>query len=298
MGIKLGVAITGASGLVGRGLVGALRERGHMVFPLSRGGGDNSWDVATGEIRTSGKVDVMVNLAGRNIATRWTAKAKKEIWESRVTATRKMCEFLAKMPADRQPGLLVSASATGIYGDRADEVLTEDSAIAPQGKMFLSDICRGWEAATKPAEEGGIRVIHVRLGVVLSREGGVMKKMRTPVKLGLAGPVGKGTQWMPWISRTDLERLLVRLVEGTQERGIINAVAGSVRQHTFMRTLGNILHRPTVFPMPGFLVKLVFGQMGREVLLGSQRVEAKRLPAGFVMQHPTLEGAIRAELGR
>jgi uncharacterized protein (TIGR01777 family) len=197
-----------------------------------------------------------------------------------------------------QPQVLINASATGIYGDRGDEILTEDSSIAPPGNMFLSDICREWEAATKPAEDAGMRVIHVRLGVVLSRDGGVLKKMRTPVKLGLAGPLGKGTQWMPWISQTDVEQLLVRLIEGTQERGPVNAVAGSVRQHTFARTLGNILHRPTVFPMPGFLVKLLFGQMGREVLLGSQRVEARRLPPGFALQHPTLEAAMHAELGR
>jgi NAD dependent epimerase/dehydratase family enzyme len=144
--------------------------------------------------------------------------------------------------------------------------------------------------------------VHVRLGVVLSREGGALAKMLTPTKLFLGGPMGRGTQWMPWISPSDLQRLLVRLVEGREEsgaseRGVINAVAGSVRQHEFMRTLGNILHRPTVFPMPGFLVKLVFGQMGREVLLGSQRVESRRLPARFVMEHVRLEGALRSELG-
>jgi uncharacterized protein (TIGR01777 family) len=296
-GRKLGVAITGASGLVGSRLAAGLKEAGHAVYSLKRagGGGVNAWDVATGEIRTAGPVDVVVNLAGRNIATRWTRGARKEIWESRVTATEKLAGFLARMP--ERPRLLISASATGIYGDRGDEVLSEDSPVAPQGASYLSDICRAWEAATKPAEEAGMRVIHLRLGVVLSKEGGALAKMLTPTKLGLGGPVGRGTQWMPWISPADLQALLMRLVEGREERGPMNAVAGSVRQHEFMRTLGKVVGRPTVFPMPGFVVKLLFGQMGREVLLGSQRVEAKRLPEGFGLEHPTLEGALRAQLG-
>jgi len=282
-----------------------LAGAGHTVFAVRRaaaGGGkarDAQWDVQTGRIEFPGPVDVLVHLAGRSISSRWSAKVKKEVFESRGPATQRLCEFLAQAPADTRPRALICASAIGIYGDRGDEVLTENSAPAAEGASFMSDVCRAWEAATRPAEEAGIQVVHVRVGVVLARDGGALAKMLLPTKLGLAGPVGRGTQYMPWISLTDISRLLMRLATAREPLvGVINGVGPApVRQHEFIRTLGKVVHRPTVFPMPGFVVKLLFGQMGAELLLGSLRVMSTRLPAGFTFEHETLEAAIRGELG-
>jgi uncharacterized protein (TIGR01777 family) len=293
-------AITGATGLIGRHLATLLRKQGHTVHALARSSADaaDSWNPGTGRFQTASPIDTLIHLAGKNVATRWTTRAKKEIWDSRVAATEKLARFLATLPADKRPRLLLSASAIGIYGNRADEVLTEDSAPAEPGRLFLADLCRAWEAAARPAEEAGIRVIYPRIGVVLARESGALAKLRTPTRLGLAGPVGKGTQWIPWISLTDLTRLLAQLAADHGDlRGPINAVGPApVRQHEFIRTLGRVLHRPTIFPLPAFAVQLVFGQMGTEALLTSLRVISSRIPQDFQFEHSTLEAAIRAEL--
>lgn len=294
----LRVAITGATGLVGKALTARLRERGHTVAGLRRGGGEAGWDVGSGRIQIAGGIDALVHLAGRNVAARWSAHVRREVWESRVTATEKLCTFLAGMPAGERPRTLVSASAIGIYGDRGDEVLTEESVPAAEGRSFLADVCRGWEAATAAAEQAGIRVVHGRIGVVLAEEGGALAKLTTPTKLGLGGPVGKGTQFLSWISLADVVGMLAAMVEEEGLRGPVNLVAGATRQHEFMRTLGHILHRPTVFPMPRLLVKAAFGRMGEEVLLASQRVECRRPPAAFVLQHSQLEAAMRWALGK
>jgi uncharacterized protein (TIGR01777 family) len=295
----LRIAVTGASGLVGKALLPRLRARGDTVTALRRGDGESAWNVGTGEIHTSGGLDALVHLAGRNVAARWSAKVRKEIWDSRVTATEKLAAFLAQMPADTRPRTLLSASAIGIYGDRGDELLTEESPVESHpGKSFLADVCRGWEAATRPAEAAGIRVVHARIGVVLAREGGALATLVTPTKLGLGGPVGKGTQFLSWISLPDLVRMLEAALDDDTARGPINLVAGATRQHEFMRILGRVLHRPTVFPMPRPLVKLAFGRMGEEVLLGSQRVECRRPPEEFSFKHRHLEAAMRDVLGR
>jgi len=261
-------------------------------------GNDATWDGETGRIVTPEPADVVVHLAGRNVGTRWTARVKREIWDSRVPATERLCGYLARLPAERRPRVLIAASAIGVYGDRGDEVLTEASAVAEQGRSFLADLCRAWEAATQPAADAGIRVVTLRIGVVLAREGGALAKLAGPVKWGLGGPVGSGTQYLSWISRTDLCRLMVRAAEDEAVRGIVNGVGPApVRQHEFIRTLGKVLRRPTVFPLPSLMVRAVFGQMGVEALLSSQRVRATRLPAGFAFEHGTLEGAMRGELG-
>jgi uncharacterized protein (TIGR01777 family) len=193
---------------------------------------------------------------------------------------------------------VIAASAIGIYGDRGDELLTESSPPAEKGSSFLADTCLAWEAATRPAEDAGIQVAHVRIGIVLAREGGALAKLATPTKLGLGGPVGKGSQFMPWISLTDLARLLAFLATQSDFTGPINGVGPApVRQRDFMRTLGKVLHRPTVFPLPAFMVKMVFGQMGEEMLLSSLRVISQKMPADFAFEHATLEQAMRAELG-
>jgi uncharacterized protein (TIGR01777 family) len=244
-------------------------------------------------------VEVVVHLAGRSVAGRWSAKVKREIRESRVPATEKLCGFLARMPAELRPRVLIAASAVGIYGDRGDEVLTEASAVAEKGDSFLADVCMAWEAVTGAAKEAGIRVVTMRLGVVLSQEGGALAKMAGPVKWGLGGPVGAGTQFMPWISRTDLCRLIMWAAADDGVIGVVNGVGPApVRQHEWVRTLGKVLRRPTVFPLPTFMVKAAFGQMGVEVLLSSLRVIATKRPAGFAFEQGTLEGAIRAELGK
>ena len=187
----------------------------------------------------------------------------------------------------------------GIYGSRGDELLTEDSRLAPPKVSFLADVCRGWESATKPAEDAGIRTMHLRFGVVLSKTGGALGKMLLPTKLGLGGPIGPGTQFLPWISLTDLSRLVQFLMQADGAiPGAINVVSPNpVRQHEFIRTLATMLRRPAVFPMPSAVVKIVFGQMGQELLLGSQRVVSARIPAAFRFQHSTLEAALRAEIG-
>jgi len=294
------LAISGATGLIGRHLATHLRGQGHTVHELRRAAGSepDTWNPATGAFQTTTPIDTLIHLAGKNIAARWTKSVRQEIWDSRVTATQKLSQFLATRPAEQRPTLFISASAIGIYGNRADEVLTEDSPIAPPNQIFIADVCREWEQATAPAEDSGIRVIHPRIGVVLSKEGGALAKLVTPTKLFLGGPVGKGTQFIPPISLTDLVRLLAHLATAADDvRGPINAVGPTpVRQHEFMRTLGKVLHRPTVFPMPSPIVKLVFGKMGEELLLGSLRVIPGRIPATFSFLHPTLEQALRAEL--
>ena len=300
--------MTGASGLIGRRVSALLKERGHGVLPVQRvsmgtaSAAAAAWNVQTGELLQSAgarPIDVLLHLAGRSVAQRWSAKVKREVWDSRIPATEKLCAFLATMPPEKRPRTLVTASAIGIYGNRGDELLTEDSALAEKGAGFLGDICLAWEAATRAAEGAGIRVVHVRIGVVLAKDGGALAKLAKPAKLGLGGPVGKGTQFMPWISLTDLSRLLVAVAESPDARGPVNGVGPApARQHEFMRTLGKVLHRPAFFPLPSFVVKIVFGQMGEEMLLSSLRVIPTKLPTGFAFEHPTLEAALRAELRR
>ncbi|MGN6368694.1 MAG: TIGR01777 family oxidoreductase [Phycisphaerae bacterium] len=298
---QLRVAVTGASGLIGKRVVEDLRKGGHVVYPLRREGaasGEATWNTETGAFSTPEPADVVLHLAGKSVATRWTPRARAEIQESRVQATEKLSRFLAGMGAAERPRLFLSASAVGIYGSRGEEVLTEASPPAPAKASFLADVCRGWEAATKPAEEAGIRVIHLRFGVVLAKEGGALAKMLLPTMLGLAGPIGPATQFMPWISLADVSRLVRFLMEtDSGVAGPVNVVSPNpVRQHEFMRTLAAVLHRPAVFPMPSAVVKLLFGQMGEETLLASQRVLPTRIPEGFRFEHPTLEAALRAEL--
>jgi hypothetical protein len=303
----LRIAITGASGVIGRRVAARAIAAGHRVHALRRGApnseksaGGGCWDPTSGKIITPESIDALIHLAGRNIAARWSARVKKEIWDSRVPATEKLCRYLAARPPEERPKLLIVASAVGIYGSRGDELLTEDSPLAAPGASFLSDLTRAWEAATRPAEDAGIRVVHVRIGVVLARDGGALAKLALPTKLGLAGPVGPANQFIPWISATDLARLLLYLATSDDSPGIINAVApppGSpVRQHEFIRTLGKVLHRPTIFPLPAFMVKLAFGQMGTETLLASLRVVSTKLPSTFAFERTTLQTALRAEL--
>ncbi len=296
----LTIAITGASGAIGSELAPFLTTAGHSVLKLVRGGAkasdERSWSADSGaiEFAPAENVEAVVHLAGKNIATRWTDTAKREIRESRVDVTRKLCEHLASLP--RKPRVLICASAVGYYGDRGEESLDEN---APPGEGWLEQTCVEWENATRPAREAGIRVVNLRTAVVLSARHGALGKMLLPAKLGVAGRVGSGTQWMPWISMDDHLGVIYESLFRNDWSGPINSVTGSVRQADFIRTLGKVLHRPAFLPLPRAAVSLLFGEMGRELLLGSTRVEPAKLKAsGFEWMLPDLEGALRFELGR
>ncbi|HEY0172914.1 MAG TPA: TIGR01777 family oxidoreductase [Pyrinomonadaceae bacterium] len=299
------VIVTGSTGLVGRALVRSLLADGHEVTRLVRGGSQGfrapgtaavHWAPERGEIDAAELEghDAAVHLAGESIAEgRWDDEKKRRIVESRVKGTRLIAEALAGLSA--KPPVLVSASAVGFYGDRGDEVVNEGSA---SGTDFLSEVCREWEKATLQASQAGIRVVHVRIGVVLDAEGGALPKMLTPFKLGVGGRVGSGRQYMSWITLEDLVGVIRRAVEDETLRGPVNAVApGPVTNAEFTKALGSVLGRPTIFTVPAFAARLAFGEMADALLLAGARVEPARLKeAGFEFKHPEIEGALHSVL--
>lgn len=294
-------AISGASGLVGSALVRAIEERGGKALRLVRRkpAGENEiyWDPAAGEI--DGKalegVHGVVNLAGENLASRWTEARMRAIRESRVRGTGLLAETLAAL--DRKPRVFLSASAVGYYGDRGDEVLTEESA---KGSGFLAEVSAAWESAADPARKGGIRVVHPRIGVVLTPKGGALAKMLLPFRLGLGGPVGSGRQFMSCIGLGDLVRILLHLFDSEEAEGAWNAaLPETVTNAEFTHALAAALGRPAFFRVPGFAIDLLFGRMGRETLLASTRVRPARLmDGGFEFLHADVTGTLRAELGK
>ncbi|HEX2522573.1 MAG TPA: TIGR01777 family oxidoreductase [Terriglobia bacterium] len=295
------ILISGSTGLVGSALVPSLQSNGHEVVRLVRssnsGAGSITWNPMSGQLSAASLegIDAAVHLAGENIAARrWTPAQKTLIRESRVVGTRLLAETLAKLKAP--PKTLVCASAIGFYGDRSDQRLNEDS---PPGTGFLADTCRDWEAAAKPAADRGIRVVHLRTGIVLASQGGALAKMLTPFRLGIAGIIGDGQQYMSWISLDDLVAAISFALSGQTLRGPVNAVApNAVTNHEFTKTLGRVLRRPTVFPMPAFAARLAFGEMAEGLLLASTRVEPKRLmDTGFRFRFPELEGALVHAIG-
>ncbi len=238
----------------------------------------------------------MVHLAGENIAAgRWTAARKKTIRNSRVQGTQFICETLAGL--EKPPATLIAASAIGYYGDRGDEVLTEDS---DSGRGFLAEVCQAWEAATEPARRAGVRVVNLRIGVVLSAAGGALARMLTPFKWSLGGRLGNGRQYMSWVTLEDLIRSIHHLIAKEGVSGPVNAVAPNpVTNAEFTKALGRVLGRPTIFPVPALMVRRAFGEMGRELLLASARVKpAKLLHGDFRFCHADLQDALRHELGR
>jgi hypothetical protein len=297
----LTVAVSGASGLVGSALVPFLSTGGHRVRRLVRGrpeAGDIAWAPGQGEMDVVALegVDAVVHLAGAPIAEgRWTEERKALIRSSRVEGTRALCEALARLA--RKPRVLVCASAMGFYGGRGEEVLTESSA---SGQGFLADVTRDWEAATAPAERAGIRVVHLRLGVVLSARGGALAKMVPAFLAGAGGRIGDGQQWMSWISLEDVIGLIHSALFTPGLRGPVNAVApNAVRQEEFARTLGQVLSRPVLVPLPAAAVRTLFGEMGDETLLLSARLRPEAAERqGFAFIHPQLEQALRFTLGR
>ena len=237
--------------------------------------------------------DAVIHLAGRNVGTRWTERSKREIRESRVQGTATIAEAVTEAYRHAgKPGILISASGVGYYGDRSDEVLTESSSM---GTGFLAELARDWESATEPASMAGVRVFTPRVGVVLTRRGGALAKMIPPFQLGLGGPIGSGRQWMSWIVLHDLVQLIIAALQDNRIRGPINAVAPQpVTNRDFVRALAKALHRPAIFPMPAFVVKAIFGEMGKETLLASGRaVPAKLKNLGFNFQHPEIGEAMQ-----
>lgn len=291
------VAITGASGLVGRALCDRLRAEGHRVRPMVRRTpetGQIHWDPARAILDPVdlADIDAVIHLAGESIVGRWTPEKKRRIHDSRVEGTRLLATAMATCP--RPPGVLVSASAVGFYGHR-DEPVDEDS---PRGTGFLADVCEAWESAAAPAREAGIRVVHPRVSVVMSADGGALAEQLPIFHKGLGGPLGSGTQGYPWIHIDDLVSVLIFLMT-SDIAGPVNAVAPEVvDQATFARTLGGVLSRPAFLPAPGFAVRMMMGEMGQALLLEGAHIQPTRLSeAGFTWAHPTLQGALTDILG-
>jgi len=293
------VAVAGANGLIGSNLVRALRARGDEVVGLVRNPrhpGEVRWDPKTGGewTRSIDGVDAVVNLAGANVGgKRWTEEYKREILESRLQSTRALVE--AMRAASRRPRVFVSASAVGYYGDRGDEEVTEST---PPGSDFLATLCKDWEEEAGRAEQLGVRTVVLRTGVVLERNDSALAKMIPPFKAFVGGPIGSGRQWFPWIHIDDEVGLILWALDGTV-RGPVDAVSPApVRMKEFARALGRALHRPAVFAVPAFALRLAVGAMA-EVLLGGQRaLPRKALEGGYRFRFDDVDLALRDVLAR
>jgi uncharacterized protein (TIGR01777 family) len=296
------IAVTGASGLLGSALVPFLTTGGHGVTPVTRQSRPRDairWDPSSGAIDASAfeGLDAVVHLAGENVGVRWTEERKRRIRASRAGGTRLLAETLASLK--RPPRVLVSASAVGVYGDRGDEVLTEDAIPTGPPSDFFVALGREWEAATDPARAAGIRVVTLRFGIILTPAGGALGRMLTPFRLGVGGPLGSGKQWVSWISADDAVGAVHHALFAGDLSGPVNAVAPEpTTSRVFATTLGRVLRRPAVVPAPAPALRLLFGEMADTALLGSQRASASRLlAAGYTYRHPRLEAALRHVLG-
>jgi uncharacterized protein (TIGR01777 family) len=293
------ILIAGASGLVGSTLAPKLKAEGVEVTRLVRkaaGSGEIEWHPDRGTIDAAALegFDAIINLAGDGIANgRWTEEKKRRILDSRVNGTRLLSETMAKL--SRKPATFINASAIGFYGSRGDELVDEDSG---PGEGFLAKVCRQWESSTAPAEQAGIRVVKLRLGVILTKNGGIMGSMLRPFKLGLGGKVGSGKQVISWVAMDDVVAAISFILYHQTLRGPINLVAPHpATNEEFTKTLGRVLSRPTFMAMPAFAARLAFGEMADEMMLSSTRVAGKVLKdAGFKFRYPELEGAVRAML--
>jgi len=293
------VAISGSHGLIGTALIAALAERGDTVRRIVRsnaGPGEIAWDIEAQTIDATALegIDAVVHLAGESIGEkRWSDAQKRRILESRTKGTTLLARALGQL--DRKPAVLVSASGVGYYGDRGEEVLTEES---PPGEGFTAEVCRQWEASTQPAADAGIRVAMTRSGVVLSKEGGAFTRLLTPFRLGVGGRMGSGRQWMSWITIHDEVGALLHLID-TDIAGPVNLTAPSpVRNAELSKTLGRVLRRPALVPIPKLGPSLIFGrELVEELLFWSQRVMPARLEAsGYRFREPDLEHALRSVL--
>ena len=294
------VAVSGASGLIGSALVPALEAAGHTVVRLVRRAptapAEVEWDPAAGTIDAAALAGVegVVNLSGATIGRRWTEERKAEILESRVSSTSLLARTLAEL--EPRPAVLVSAGGVGMYGDRGDEVLTEESDL---GSGFLTDVGRAWEAAADAARAAGIRVVNFRQGIVLSRDGGALERMLTPFRLGVGGRLGSGKQWWSWVAMDDLTAAYRFALEGDLAGPVNLASPEPATNAGFVKALGRALHRPAIFPVPRLAIATLFGEMGETVLLESQRLlPARLLDAGFEFTLPALDDALEHTLER
>jgi uncharacterized protein (TIGR01777 family) len=294
------VAISGATGLIGTALTARLRARNVRVRRLVRTARPESpddivWDPMRGVLAPNDLegADAVVHLAGEPLAHRWSSARKRAIRESRVRGTELVARTIAAL--ERRPRVLLSGSAIGIYGDRGDEPLDEESAL---GSDFLAGVAREWEAASTAAVDAGVRVALLRTGIVLSPNGGALERLLTPFRLGVGGPIGSGRQWMSWISLDDHLRAMEHAMATTGLHGPVNLVSPNpVNNAEFASTLGRVLSRPALVPVPAFALELAYGEMARATILAGQRVLPKALlRTGFQFSHPTLEQALRFEL--
>lgn len=295
------ILITGSTGLVGSALVARLNGEGHDILRLTRtpttaGGTIILWDPHADEVMNHGQMqhlDAVVHLAGETLAGRWTPQRKAAIRNSRVQGTALIARTIAaEIPP---PAVFISASAVGYYGDRGDEELDEQSGL---GTGFLPGVCRDWEDATQAARDAGIRTVCLRLGFVLSADGGGLPRMVTPFRWGLGGPVGRGTQWMSWVSLVDVVGAIRFIMEHDAVSGPVNLVAPNpVTNAEFAKALGRALHRPAILPLPACAARLLMGEMADDLLLASERVIPRALLAhGFTFQHAELADALSALL--
>ncbi len=290
------ILVSGATGLVGAALTTHLSGAGREVVPLGRssGAGRLCWDTLAAD-QLEG-LDAVVHLAGESIAgRRWTRRQMARIRDSRVLPTARLSELLAA--TSRRPPVLVCASGAGYYGDRGDEVCTEDS---DPGLGFLPETCIAWEGASTPARDAGIRVVHMRFGMVLSADGGALAKMLPPFRFGLGGRIGHGRQYVSWIGMADVVEALARALDDPDLDGPVNTVAPApVTNAEFTRVLAGVLGRPAVFPAPASMLRLMLGRMANDLLLASTRVEPRRLlDRGFRFVQPDLESCLHALLPR
>ena len=299
------ILVTGSTGLVGSALVSALARDGNTVCRLmrpqskspasSKDGFDVAWNPATGELGGAGVgADAVVNLAGASIAEgRWTKERKELLRTSRIDTTRALVNTLAKMSA--RPRVLVSASATGYYGDQGDELLTEESKA---GTDFLAGLAQEWEAEARKAGALGIRVVLARFGIILAKQGGALPKMMLPFKLGAGGKLGSGKQWMSWVTLEDVVGILRFALENSSVRSVVNVVAPEPLQNAeFTKVLAKAMHRPALFPAPGFALRLALGEMADALLLSSQRVAPQKLQQlGYQSLHADLASALKTIL--
>ncbi len=295
---RLRIAITGASGLIGRNLIAFLKGGGHQVFSMVRKRAEAKaneipWSVQGFDPSPLEGMDAVIHLAGEPILGRWTKHKKEKIMKSRVEGTSCLAKALTQLK--NPPKVFLSASAIGFYGNR-EEICSESTRV---GEGFLADVCRQWEEAAEPARRHGIRVVSPRIGIVLSGAGGALNTMLTPFSLGLGGRVGNGLQWMSWISLDDLLSMFLFALYDDELEGPLNCTAPEpVRNKEFTRTLGEVLHRPTIFPLPALAVRVLGGEMGQALLLdGAKVVPEKAQARGFEWSYPNLKKSLSLEVG-
>lgn len=296
------ILISGSSGLIGRHLTSHLSDAGHEVIRLVRKKGDQEgtcfWDIKNQEIDSAclEGIDAAIHLAGESIGdSRWTAATKKRIMDSRVEGTRLLCQTLASLKG--KPKTLISASAIGFYGHQPGVELTEEGAL---GSNFVADVCKNWEVETKYARDAGIRVVNMRIGIVLAPNGGPLHKMMTPFKFGAGGIIGNGKQYWSWVAIDDILGIVQFLLDNESISGPVNAVSpNAASNYEMTKTLGKVMHRPTILPLPGFAAKIVLGQMADELLLADAKVIPQKLQqAGYEFKSPELEATLTNLLGK